>query len=55
MYVDKLYKPTEVAEMLKVSIHTVNKWLQEGRLEGVKVGNLWRVTEKNIDDFTKGK
>ena len=50
---DKLYKPIEVAEKLNVSIHTINKWLQEGKLKGVKVGNLWRVTETDLERFVK--
>ena len=50
---DKLYKPTEVAEKLGVSIHTVNKWLQAGKIKGIKVGNLWRITETDLEAFVK--
>ena len=47
----KFYKPTDVADILKVSIHTINKWIQEGKLTGIKVGGVWRFTERNIKDF----
>lgn len=35
--------PGEVAEALKVSRQTVHRWIKSGRLEAVKVGDLYRI------------
>ena len=40
---DKLLTPEQIAERLQVVERTVYRWLNEGRLEGVKLGRLWRV------------
>lgn len=43
----------EVAERLKVHPATVKRWLREGRLGGVPLGDRagWRITEKDLADF----
>ncbi|MEM5816034.1 MAG: helix-turn-helix domain-containing protein [Candidatus Aenigmatarchaeota archaeon] len=48
---DKLYTPEEVAEILKVSVITVKKWLRSGELKGIKVGKLWRIREEDLQEF----
>ena len=49
---DKRYYTTrEIAELLKVKVKTVQKWLCEGKLDGVQVGRRWRITEVQVDKF----
>ena len=48
----KLYTPEEISEELKVAKTTVYGWLQHGKLKGIKVGNLWRVTKEALEEFT---
>ena len=42
------YRPDEVAQMLRVSKRTVLRWIQQGRLVGVRVGGCIRIRR---DDF----
>jgi excisionase family DNA binding protein len=46
-----LYKPEEVADLLKVSPETVRLWLKEGKLKGAKIGTTWRVKQEDIEAF----
>ncbi len=41
----------DVAEMLKVSKRTVYEWIRAGKLEAVKAGSLWRISEEALQDF----
>ena len=45
---ERLLTPEEVAERLRLSVITVKKWLRQGKLQGVKVGKLWRVPEEEV-------
>lgn len=53
MVIDKLFTPEEVAEVLKLSVITVKKWLRSGKLKGVKIGSRgdWRVKEIDLEKF----
>jgi len=46
-----LYTPEEVAEKLRVSRRSVYQWLNSGRLNGLKAGQYWRVTEEDLTQF----
>lgn len=49
-YVEPAYlTPAQVATALQVDIQTVRKWLREGRLRGVRVGRLWRVSAAAVE------
>lgn len=43
--------PEQVAQVLGLSRRTVISWLQQGKLNGIKVGNRWRVKEEDLDKF----
>jgi len=47
----KVYTPREVAEILNVSVFTVQELLRSGRLKGFKITSRWRVKPKDLDDF----
>jgi len=48
---EPLYTPEEVAELLRVSPRTVQRWLAQAKLHGVKVGRLWRIPKASLDRF----
>ncbi len=48
------YTPKEIAEKLKLNIGTVYKWVREGRLKAVKLGDVWRISESELNRLLKG-
>ena len=52
---DNLMTPEQVAEKLQVKRRTVISWLQHGKLQGVRVGNLWRVKPEQVEQFIKSR
>jgi excisionase family DNA binding protein len=51
--VEEFYTPQEIAAILKVPRKTVYTWLQKGKLQGVKAGDLWRIPKEALDAFLK--
>ncbi len=47
----KFLSPEEVANKLGISNKTVYKWLNERRLKGAKMGHLWRIDTKDLEQF----
>ncbi len=43
--------PVEVARRLKVKKRTVLEWLRQGKLKGLKLGRLWRIRTRDLDQF----
>lgn len=43
--------PEQVAQRLQVTKRTVYRWLGQGRLQGVKLGRLWRVRPEALEAF----
>jgi len=52
---NKLMTPKEVAEVLSVSEKAVKDWLRAGKLQGVKVGSLWRVEQSVVEQYIERK
>jgi excisionase family DNA binding protein len=48
---DEVYTVPEVAELLKTSVRTVQRWVRDGRLPSLKIGGLRRVTGAAIKQF----
>lgn len=44
-----LLTPQQVADRLKISVLTVYKWAEAGRLPSLKVGSLLRVRESELE------
>lgn len=51
---ERLLTPEEVAERLSVTPRTVRDWLKAGKLQGMKAGRLWRISEKALCEFLEG-
>lgn len=47
---DKLLTIEEVAEILRVSSRSVNRYIESGRLKASKLG-LWRIKRSDLDRF----
>lgn len=43
----------EVAEYLRLSIHTIYKMAQNGRIPGLKAGAAWRFDRAEIDEWMR--
>lgn len=48
-----VYTVTEVAGMLRISKATVFRALQVGKIKGIKIGNIWRVSEEELQRIMK--
>lgn len=46
-----LYTVSQVADYLNVHPHTVYRYLQEGRLKAVRIGQTYRFTPENINEY----
>lgn len=49
-----VYSATEAAAILGVSRMRVNQLLNEGKLDGRKVGNAWQVYRRSVEDRLNG-
>ncbi len=51
----KSYTLKEICDILDVSYRTVLKYVESGRLKGVKIGRNWRISERNLQRFIDGE
>ena len=51
----RLYTLTELEPVLGVTHRTLQTYIKDGRLKGVKVGGKWRVTEETLRKFVIGE
>lgn len=51
----RLYSLTEIEPILGVTHRTLQTYIKEGRLRGVKVGGKWKVSEENLKRFINGE
>jgi len=47
----KLYTAKEIAEILQINVFTVLRYIREGKLEHIKVGSQYRITEEQLNKF----
>lgn len=48
---EPLYTVSQVAKYLGVHTHTVYRYLAEGRMKAVRIGQSYRFTAENISDY----
>lgn len=53
MELEQVYKIGQVAKALRVTDKTVYRMLSDGRLQGVKLGNRWRIRAVDLEGFLK--
>ena len=47
----KLYSVRDLNKALGVNERTLRNWFNKGRLQGVKIGTEWHITEENLKKF----
>ena len=45
------YTPQEVAERLKLRVHTIYDYIRKGRLPAVRLGNRCRIAQADLEAF----
>lgn len=43
----------QLAETLNVAKITIFRYLKSGRIRGVKIGNIWRISEEEVERIKK--
>lgn len=51
---ENYYTPKEVSEKLKLNVRTVYKWIREEKLKAVKLGDVWRISESELNRLLRG-
>lgn len=49
----QVYTPAQAATYLQVSERTVRRACKEGRLPAGRIGRMWRISRRALDDFLK--
>ena len=49
--ITKSYTPKEVADLLGVSVFTIQELLREGRIKGFKLTSRWRISHEELERF----
>ena len=50
---DNLLSPQEVGDRFGVSVYTVRRWIQEGRIPAYKPGKEYRIRETDMEEFLR--
>lgn len=50
-----LYNLTDLESVLGVTHRTLQTYIKDGRLKGVKIGGRWKVSEENLKKFINGE
>jgi len=45
------YTPEQVAKILNVKVSTIRRWLRDGKLEGIQLGRIWRISHSQLEAF----
>ena len=51
----RLYTLTELENILGVTRRTLQNYMRSGRLNGVMIGGMWKVSEENLKRFVNGE
>lgn len=51
----RLYTLTELEPILGVTHRTLQSYIKDGRLKGVKIGGKWKVSEETLRKFINGE
>ncbi len=46
-----MYSLKDIIVLTNLSERTIRRYISEGKLEGTKVGGVWRFTEEQLDNF----
>ncbi|HYB21726.1 MAG TPA: helix-turn-helix domain-containing protein [Thermodesulfobacteriota bacterium] len=48
---ERLLTPKEAAKIMAVSPRTIKEWGRRGELTGIKIRNLWRIRNSDLEKF----
>lgn len=51
----KVYTMPEVAEILRVTVESVRKYIKDGRLKIINTGGAVRISQEQLDSFLRGE
>jgi excisionase family DNA binding protein len=51
----RFYTVEEVAQLLRVSARTVYRLVERGELRALRVGDLYRISQENLDSYLRGE
>lgn len=51
----RLYTLTELEPILGVTHRTLQTYIKDGRLKGVKIGGKWKISEEMLRKFINGE
>jgi excisionase family DNA binding protein len=49
----EFYRAEDLAEILKVNIMTIYRYIKSGKIKAYKIGKEFRIDKKSFDDFLK--
>ena len=49
----EFYTPAEIAEMLRVNIMTIYRYIKAGKIEAHKIGKEFRITKTEYEKFLR--
>ena len=52
---ERLLTVIEAAKILRLNSETVARYIREGKISAVKLGRVWRVEEKDLEEFIRGR
>jgi excisionase family DNA binding protein len=52
---ERLLTIPEAAELLRVSIKTIRRWIEGGELVAAKLGAQWRLRPQDLDRFVRDR
>lgn len=50
---ERLLTVNEAAKILRLNSETVARYIREGKISAVKLGRVWRVEEKDLEEFIR--
>lgn len=53
--IEKFFTTEQVANILQVHPFTILKFIKEGKLKGVKLGRVYRITESDVKAFLEAR
>lgn len=51
----KIYDVEDLVKLLGITRVSVQRYLREGKIRGIKIGRRWHVTEGNLKAFLSGE
>ena len=49
----QFYTPSQIANILKIDILTVYNYIRKGKLEAVRLGRHYRISQEDFEQFLK--